>query len=239
MWLRFYTIAILSLAGSCIHITNQEYAINVDDLFSPICREGKIVKGRYYAPDNLFSIATPPLFQGNVDEDFGGKNLRTVIFRDDFGRLQRVEMTCLMPEIWEFLSLNPSQYRALVEGFYRDLLEPGILSSFSGAKTLLAEPYESAGINGFFAVIKVPQGSHLQNVQTGLRADSIRSYFIFTASNQLVAVSWQDTLSPLAENDIEGWRARLLPVVLRLCTSYQPGSCAKEGCEARVRQEFL
>jgi len=162
---------------------------------------GKIVEGRYFSGDGLFSVEVPSAINhsGYIEDHAVSGNLAGVAFFNDYGYLLKVETDETPAEVAFLISHHPEIKEEILDALFFDVLIPQLKESIPNLKVLhktkiVLDNKEPA----LFVVLDMPQASTIVNSQTRMPLDSKRGFIIYFSKNTyLVNFSMQDTLTLL------------------------------------------
>lgn len=163
-------------------------------------RPGAFCKDRYYDHKGWFSVAIPKSHrqksQGRVTE-----TTSSMTFYDMVGGLVRFDVTEIPEELFSQFCLAACASGGTVQLFqalFDHHVEFEVKVLFPTTTVTDEEVIKfPQGEKGFFAVVHIPEGGTIQNLETGVIADSTRGYLIFMDDRQLVMMSIQK--SPIAD----------------------------------------
>lgn len=169
--------------------------------------KGKIINGYYQHPYGSYSIKLPEMMSGaRIDEHLLTPTRSTIVFFDDFGNLVRVEVAIQSREEMEALDfLFTENYEKEFHGLFEYCALAPIASMFKGTRLLEEKTVEIEGIGKtYFALIEIPNGSNMKNLDTGKFDTSTRAYMMSFAGSHLVTLSVQE--STLSKNAREFYK---------------------------------
>lgn len=159
----------------------------------------RIIDGRYYDPSGSYSFATPvAMYDKSMTEKKLDQNRDFVSFQDPFGHLVRFEITKFPHDEILAISDKPEELEKLLELIFKDCVLAAISQQYPNVKISQQNIENIEGIGtAYFAIINIPNGSTLIDLNHNQRLDSKRGYLLSFCENHLVVISNQE--SSLAE----------------------------------------
>lgn len=152
--------------------------------------QGKIINGRYQAPNELYSFNIPKVLQGAPIQEDNSSDLFMISMQDDFGHLLRIETITFMTD-----DDRKGKETNILTDIFNAVIQ--IIRKQFPSTTILEEKLDNIDNIGpvCMAFIEIPEGSTLIDQKNKKRADSRRAYLISFCDNYLVIMSTQE--SPL------------------------------------------
>lgn len=168
---------------------------------------GKIIAGRYYAPENIFSCEADDFGQGKyISQDVVDNSFAVVAFYNSTGDFKKAEILNIPAPSKQGFDLKWHLMRAF------DDLGIGVLKKVDNAQGIAILQEEMIEDNALFVAISVEKNSFLKTAE-GRYLPATRGYLIFYEKNRLVVLSNQHaTISEnhMPEKHIENLRRDIL-----------------------------
>lgn len=174
------------MAESCVELPRSEIFPPEDGQLIPL--QGKIVNGRYYAPQNVFSCQADDFGEGEyLAQDVLWEDSACVGFYSPRANFKKAEIA-LIPGL-EKESLDKKALKHAFDGFGIEILK--VVDNAQGIEILNEEMIDGM----FFAAISVEKMSVLKTPD-GEHASSTRGYLVFQDMDKLVVLSNQKVTLP-------------------------------------------
>jgi hypothetical protein len=148
---------------------------------------GNIWEGKYSSPLDNFSLTVPSGIGMKVT-DRGDDNGGMVSFHDDFGNLKAVTYMRLPASVTKGLN-DPAQRDASYRGYLHSGILPKMFKRVSpNSKVLHEEFLNDDKDREYLAVVDIPGGSPLVEMNSGKRLDSTRALLIFETAGFMYAL---------------------------------------------------
>ncbi|MBL4700287.1 MAG: hypothetical protein JKX85_03430 [Phycisphaeraceae bacterium] len=141
---------------------------------------GHVASGIYTSPHGNFTVPLPKMGLGARVQEKKFETSGFVSFHDDFGTLKRIDYSAL-----------PANANVVYRDLIHNVVLPDMQSRFPGSKLLHEEAINNPEKQGYFFVLKIPQGSPLVDMKTGKGMDSTRGYLYFTSQGYIYSLSMQ------------------------------------------------
>ncbi len=157
----------------------------------PTQAQAKIVGTKYVSDLPPFSIQVPICQIGTkMQELTKSPEQHETSIQNDFGDLFRI-LVCRVKDF----DLPLEEYVDMFSTMFKTAMMPGLKSAVSGAKILSEETLVLENqLPALFIMVDFPNGSLLQDVDTGLKFDSKRGFLCFRQKDDFVTLSYQSDL---------------------------------------------
>jgi hypothetical protein len=187
----FLIASMLMLSTAQAQTQNSEKPTELDrsEVFPPedgklVPLQGKISKGRYYSPDNVFSCIAYDFGEGHyTSQDLLNDISACVGFYDSIGTFKKAEVF-FMPGIKK--TLEKKHLRQVFDG-----LGIGILKTVDNAQGIEILEEEMVGEHMLFVAISIRKMSVLKD-HDGNHLSSTRGYLVFQEKDKIVLLSDQE-----------------------------------------------
>lgn len=159
----------------------------------------------YTAPKGNFTLPVPAmgLFGGTTVQDQADEEIGYVSFHGDLGKVKSITYLKL-PSTWVDDFADLAIREAALRGFLHDYAMPVLFEPVSPVTEILAEDLLGAPAQSeYFAVVKIPEGSTLEDAKTGRRLESTRALLIFPRGEYMYMLSYASDLIFNKERSID------------------------------------